>query len=96
MIDMRRRDFITLLGGGAATWPLVARAQVAKVWRIGYLAESRRQVDEIFRQSLRRLGYIEGFNLTMIYRWGAGGGMRSQCRWRAGWLRSTHGCTRIA
>lgn len=43
------------------------------MWRIGYLAESRRQVDEIFRQSLRKLGYIEGSNLTMIYRWAAGG-----------------------
>jgi len=71
---MKRRDFITLLGGAVAAWPLAARAQqVAKVWRIGYLAESRRQVDEIFRQSLRKLGYIEGSNLTMVYRWAAGG-----------------------
>jgi putative tryptophan/tyrosine transport system substrate-binding protein len=70
---MRRRDFITLLGGTAATWPFAALAQqVAKVWRIGYLAESRRQVDEIFSQSLRNLDYIEGGNLTMIYRWAAG------------------------
>jgi putative ABC transport system substrate-binding protein len=70
---MKRRAFITILGGAAAAWPLAARAQVAKLWRIGYLAESRRQVDEIFRQSLRKLGYIEGSNLTMIYRWAAGG-----------------------
>jgi putative ABC transport system substrate-binding protein len=71
---MRRREFITLLGGTAAVWTVAARAQqVAKVWRIGYLAESRRQVDEIFRQSLRKLGYIEGSNLTMVYRWAAGG-----------------------
>jgi putative ABC transport system substrate-binding protein len=69
---MRRREFITLLGG-AATWPLATHAEVAKVWRIGYLAEARRQVDEIFRQSLRKLGYIEGSNVTMIYRWAAGG-----------------------
>jgi putative ABC transport system substrate-binding protein len=69
---IRRREFITLLGG-AATWPRAAHAQVAKIWRIGYLAESRRQVDEIFRQSLRKLGYIDGSNLTMIYRWAAGG-----------------------
>jgi putative ABC transport system substrate-binding protein len=73
MLGMKRRKFIALLGGVAAR-PLAAHAQqVAKVWRIGYLAESRRQVDEIFRQSLRRLGYIEGSNLTMIYRWAAGG-----------------------
>ena len=70
---MKRREFITLLGSAAA-WPLAARAQqVAKPWRIGYLAESRRQVDEIFRQSMRKLGYIEGSNLTMIYRWAQGG-----------------------
>src|SRR6516162_8975531 len=71
---MRRREFITLLGGTMLGWPLTTHAQQAtKVWRIGYIAESQRQVDEIFRQSLRRLGYIEGSNLTMIYRWAAGG-----------------------
>jgi putative ABC transport system substrate-binding protein len=69
---MRRRNFISLVGGAAA-WPLATHAEVAKVWRIGYLAETRRQVDEIFRQSLRKLGYIEGSNVTMIYRWAAGG-----------------------
>jgi putative ABC transport system substrate-binding protein len=73
MFDIRRRKFITLIGGAAA-WPLAGHAQqVTKLWRIGYLAESRRQVDEIFRQSLRKLGYIEGSNLTMIYRWAQGG-----------------------
>ena len=73
MFDIRRRKFITLIGSAAA-WPLAGHAQqVAKLWRIGYLAESRRQVDEIFRQSLRRLGYVEGSNLTMIYRWAQGG-----------------------
>jgi putative ABC transport system substrate-binding protein len=69
---LRRREFLGVLGGAAA-WPLATHAEVAKVWRIGYLAETRRQVDEIFRQSLRKLGYIEGSNLTMIYRWAAGG-----------------------
>ena len=72
MFDIRRREFIPLIGGAAA-WPLAGHAQVTKLWRIGYLAESRRQVDEIFRQSLRKLGYIEGSNLTMIYRWAQGG-----------------------
>jgi putative ABC transport system substrate-binding protein len=58
----------------ATVWPTAGRAQqVAKVWRIGYLAEARRELDEIFRQSLNRLGYIEGSNLTMIYRWAEGG-----------------------
>jgi putative ABC transport system substrate-binding protein len=73
MFDIRRRKFITLIGSAAAL-PLAGHAQqVGKLWRIGYLAESRRQVDEIFRQSLRKLGYIEGSNLTMIYRWAQGG-----------------------
>jgi putative ABC transport system substrate-binding protein len=55
-------------------WPVMARAeQINKAWRIGYLAESQRPVDEIFRQSLRKLGYIEGSNLITIYRWAAGG-----------------------
>ena len=70
---MIRREFITLLSGAAA-WPLAARAQqVTKVWRIGYLSEAPRQLDEIFRQSLRKLGYIEGSNLTTIYRYAKGG-----------------------
>src|SRR6516225_524884 len=72
-IDIRRRELLVTFGGTAAWAFTAARAQVAKLWRIGYLAESRRQVDEIFRQSLRKLGYIEGSNLTMIYRWAAGG-----------------------
>jgi len=72
-IDIRRRELFVTFGGTAA-WAFTARAQqVAKLWRIGYLAESQRQVDEIFRQSLRKLGYIEGSNLTMIYRWAQGG-----------------------
>src|SRR6516165_1372004 len=72
-IDVRRRELLVTFGGTAA-WAFTARAQqVAKLWRIGYLAESQRQVDEIFRQSLRKLGYIEGSNLTMIYRWAQGG-----------------------
>jgi len=70
---VRRREFIAGLGGAAA-WPLAARAQhAAREWRIGYLAVARRQVDEIFFQTLRKLGYIEGSNLTIIHRWAAGG-----------------------
>jgi putative ABC transport system substrate-binding protein len=71
---MRRRDFLKVFGVSATVWPLAARAQqVAKVWRIGWLADAQRQIDEIFRQSLRELGYIEGSNLITIYRYAKGG-----------------------
>jgi putative tryptophan/tyrosine transport system substrate-binding protein len=67
---MKRRAFIAALGGAAA-WPVVGRAQQpGKVWRIGYLAESHRPNDDVFREALRKLGYVEGRNLTIIYRWG--------------------------
>jgi putative tryptophan/tyrosine transport system substrate-binding protein len=71
---MKRREFIGLLGSAAVAWPRGAIAQQArKMWRIAYLAETHRPVDDIFRQSLRMLGYIEGSNLTTVYRWNSGG-----------------------
>jgi len=69
---MRRREFLTIIGG-LSVGPVMARAQQIIKARIGYLADTQRPVDEIFRQSLRELGYIEGSNLTMICRWAAGG-----------------------
>jgi putative ABC transport system substrate-binding protein len=74
---MKRREFITLLGGAAAAWPLAARAQPAgKVYRIGFLgvtsyAEYGRQVDTL-RTGLRQLGYEEGKNIVILYRWAEG------------------------
>src|SRR5262245_59276639 len=74
---MQRREFITLLGGVAAGWPLAARAQPAgKVYRIGFLgvtsrAEYRRQVDAL-QTGLRQLGYEEGNNIVFEYRWAEG------------------------
>jgi putative ABC transport system substrate-binding protein len=71
---MRRREFITLLGG-AATWPLSARAQqpAAKIFRIGYLglttADSLPKRPEAFRAGLRDLGYQEGRDFVIEYRW---------------------------
>jgi putative ABC transport system substrate-binding protein len=71
---MRRREFITLLGGGAA-WPLVASAQQpGKIYRIGYLSpttglEAR---DKAFLQGLQELGYIEGKNIVIDYRFAHG------------------------
>ena len=63
---MRRREFITLLGGAAAAWPLTARAQQSKIIRLGYL-EPQRPTEAVaanlrrqFLLGLRDLGYVEG------------------------------------
>ena len=70
---MRRREFIAIVGGAAAGWPLAALAQqTAKVWRIGMLetissAQNSPQLDA-FRQRLQQLGYVEGQNLLIEYR----------------------------
>ena len=70
-----RREFITLLGG-AATWPLAARAQQAKLPMIGFLGEStpsgQREWVATFVGRLRELGWIEGTNVVIEYRWAEG------------------------
>jgi putative ABC transport system substrate-binding protein len=71
---MNRREFIAVLGGAAATWPLLALAQKS-VPRIGVLLYSTPQIDpqaEPFRQGLRDLGYTEGRNITIEYRYAEG------------------------
>ena len=70
MADMRRREFITLLGS-AAVWPLAARAQHhAKILRIGIIDDSPRW--NAFRHELRDLGYLEGHNVAFDYAYGEG------------------------
>jgi putative tryptophan/tyrosine transport system substrate-binding protein len=72
---MRRREFIGLVGGAAA-WPLAARAQKAgKIWRVGYLnpgsiSGSSATVFDAWKRKLRELGYIEGQNLIIDRRFG--------------------------
>ena len=71
---MKRRAFITLLGGAAAAWPLAARAQQPKVWHVGFLAPvpPTPAMLSALRDGLRERGYVEGQNLSIDVRWSEG------------------------
>ena len=75
---MRRRDFLGVLSGVAATWPLAARAQQTKARTIGWLSlrsadtSTEKSILAAFRQGLNQTGYVEGRNLTIEFRFGDG------------------------
>jgi len=91
---MRRRDFITAVAGSAVTWPLAARAQQSdQLRRIGFLSPIAENDPEVqtwvgeFTQRLQELGWTDGRNVRIDFRFGGSDAMRFR-RWQPSWLKS--------
>jgi putative ABC transport system substrate-binding protein len=89
---VRRREFIKVLGGAAATWPLAAHApqgeRVRRVGALGVLAKDDPEAkahEAAFQQALAGLGWTVGGNLRIDYRWAAGDATRLR-KYKLSWL----------
>jgi len=88
---VRRREFITFIGGAAAAWPLAAPAQTQlKIPRVGCAFSGTpttgKHVFEAFRQGLRELGYVEGQTIILEVRWAEGAMSTIPGYWPSLWV----------